>query len=410
MKNHRYTIAIFAFLLISSLKASASEPVSSGPEASSSAVAAHKTLAWSEKMQSLYRTLSSLMTDVSSDERFKNPKHRSEIEANAKKLADLAHDLNGKNVAAPDKDPSIAIFSSLFADGAKLAYRSLKAGHVEYSRELLRSIPGYCIACHTRNHSGPDFTSLPLDPVVSDLRASERGEFFAATRQYDRALREFDTVISDENIASGRPIEWTHALKDALGIAVRVKQDPKLSRTIVEKLIKSPGAPFFMKEDATHWLESIDAWSKEPLRATTSEEGLYEEAVRLLGQAHELQKFTVDHSADILYLRASAAIHNLLQIGPNGRHAGEAYLMAGLCYEVLSSFRIGEIQDIYYEACVRTNPHTPLAQACYHRYQESIYFGFTGSGGTYLPQDEKDKLKKLEEMATPATKPGKTQI
>jgi hypothetical protein len=83
--------------------------------------------------------------------------------------------------------------------------------------------------------------------------------------------------------------------------------------------------------------------------------------------------------------------------------------MAGICYEVLSSFHIGEIQDIYYEACVRTNPHTSLATACYHRYQESIYFGFTGSGGTFLPQGEKDKLRLLEEMAKPASQPLKVQ-
>lgn len=401
MKNRNYTIAVFAILLLSALRASATEPT---PEAT-----AHQNAAWSEKMRSLYRTLSSLMTDVSSDERFKNPKHRSEIEANTKKLADLAHDLNGKTVAAPDKDPSVAIFSSLFADEAKLAYRSLKAGHVEYSRELLRSIPGYCIACHTRNNSGPDFASLPIEPTAKDLRSIERGEFYAATRQYDRALKEFDAVISSENIASTRPVEWSHAVKDALAIAVRVKQDPKLAKAIVERLIKSPAAPFFMKEDAVHWLESIEAWSKEPSQTATNEEGLYSKAVLLLGQAHELQKYPVDHSADVLYLRASAAVHDLLQLGPDSRHAGEGYLMAGICYEVLSSFHIGEIQDIYYEACVRTNPHTPLATACYHRYQESLYFGFTGSGGTFLPQDEKDKLRLLEELAKPAAQPLKVQ-
>jgi hypothetical protein len=354
---------------------------------------------WSEKMRSLYRTLSALMTDVSSDSRFKDPRNRARIQSNAKKLADLAHSLGAKGMAPPDKDPSVGIFARLFADRAHIAYQSIKSGNIDNGRDLLRSIPGYCIACHTRNHSGPSFASLPIEPEGKDLRALERGEFFASTRQYDRALGEFNSVIGDASIASSRPFEWANAVKYALAIAVRVKQDPKLAKEIASKLASSTHAPFFMRENASKWAASIDDWSREPARTATNEEGLYSEAVKLLGQAHEIQKYPMDHSADILYLRASAAVHNLLQVGPNGRHAGEGYLMAGICYEVLSSFRIGELQDIYYEVCVRTNPSTSLATACYHRYQESVYAGYTGSGGTHLPRDEKERLKDLEEIA-----------
>lgn len=390
MRNSaNYRLVIFSLLGLSALIASFAGSAAESPQRSAQ---------WSVKMQSLYHTLSALMTDVSSDERFKNPKNRSAIEANAKKLSELAHELKGKS---PDQDPSVAIFGSLFSDQAKLAYQSFKEGHLEYSREILRSIPGYCIACHTRTNYGPDFASLPIEPTSKDLSGLAKGEFYASTRQYSRALREFGTVIDDTAYASTHPVEWSRAIKYALAIAVRVKQDPKQAKSITDKVIRSAGAPFFMKEDAGHWNESIDAWLKEPTRTATDEEGLYSEAVRLLGQAHEVQKYPLDHGADVLYLRASSAVHDQLQAFPSGRHSGEAYLMAGICYEVLSSFHIGEIQDIYYEACVRTHPHSTLAESCYHRYQESVFFGYTGSAGTEIPQDEKEKLGSLEKLAKP---------
>jgi hypothetical protein len=73
--------------------------------------------------------------------------------------------------------------------------------------------------------------------------------------------------------------------------------------------------------------------------------------------------------------------------------------MAGMCYDVLRSFHIGEIHEIYYERCVQDNPHTPLSEACFHRYEQAVYEGFTGSGGARLPDDLKDKLRFLEDLS-----------
>lgn len=336
------------------------------------------TAKWSEKMQGLYKSLARLMTNISSDARFKDPKNRASILRDAKALSELAHDLGTKGVTSPDKDPSVRVFSKLFADEAGRAYRALKAGNDAYGRALVRSIPGYCIACHTRNETGPDFAKLPLEPISGDLSRLEKGEFYASTRQYDRALKEFDAVIADPNAAKKAPIEWSQAVKYALAIAVRVKQDPALSRDIAERVVKSKHTPFFMKEDTKKWLVSIDEWSKEPPRKAATEEGLYNEAVRLLGKARTSQEYPADHAGDIHFLRASAAVHDLLQLGPDSRRAGEAYLMAGICYETLSSFRIGDVHEIYYEACVRSSPHTSLSSACFRRYQEAIFFGYTG--------------------------------
>ena len=76
---------------------------------------------WTQKMQNLYRSLADILADISSNERFNSPKNKIQIETHAKKLASLAHDLNNKDMKAPDQDPTIKILSGLFSDEAQHA-------------------------------------------------------------------------------------------------------------------------------------------------------------------------------------------------------------------------------------------------------------------------------------------------
>jgi hypothetical protein len=357
-------------------------------------------------MQSLYKTLGELITDVSSESRFNSPANKKRIEQNAKTLSKLAHDLTTPKNDSRDHDPSIQILGNIFADEAARAYRLLQTGKPPqraYARELLQSLPGYCIACHTRTQSGPSFTDMPLNPALKDLRSVEKGRFFAATRQFDRAIDEFSKVISEPGAATQRYSEWQEAVRNSLGIAVRMKQDPALAAKIVDQVLATKSVPFFMRQDALVWKSSIEEWQKEAARKIESEEGVYAEAVRLLAKAQQAQRFPADRGADIVYLRASAAVHRLLQFGKDAKHTNEGYLMAGLCYDVLKTYQLGELHEIYFESCIRSSPHSNLAQTCYKRYEQAIYDGFTGSAGTDIPDDIEQKLNELEVLALPAS-------
>jgi hypothetical protein len=57
------------------------------------------------------------------------------------------------------------------------------------------------------------------------------------------------------------------------------------------------------------------------------------------------------------------------------------------------------LHEFYYEACVRKAPKKPIAQSCYSRYEESIYAEYSGSGGTFLPDDVQAKLTELRAIA-----------
>ncbi|MEO5970193.1 MAG: hypothetical protein ABIQ95_09725 [Bdellovibrionia bacterium] len=404
----RYWFLLYGILTLSTVLDSTSRagaetpsPVSESKTGSKKDVTSIKNDAqWRKKMQGLYKTMIEITTDTSSDRRFNAPENKNRIEKNAKILADQAHDLS-KNGASSDPDPSIKIISGLFQNETKRAYSALKSGNRAYAKGILSQVSGFCIACHTRNNSGPSFSSLPLEPMANDLFPIEQGRFYAATRQYERALDLFQKVVSSPTAVIERPLEWEQAVRYGLAISVRVKKDPDQARALVERVIGSKKAPFFLKQDAAKWRESIIKWKEELPRKALTDEGLYSEARQLIAEASQIQKYPKDHAADILYLRATAVIHELLQKSPDGRNAQDALLMAGMSYDVLRPFNLDDIHDIYYQACIKKSPHTSTSEICYRRYEQSTYEGFTGSGGAFLPEDVKQHLQQLENLAHP---------
>jgi len=74
--------------------------------------------------------------------------------------------------------------------------------------------------------------------------------------------------------------------------------------------------------------------------------------------------------------------------------------MLGQAYDVLPDLGAWNIlPDIYYEACIRERPRSALARQCFKNYERNIVIGFSGSGGTYIPNSERKKLRALKKLA-----------
>ncbi|MEZ4750491.1 MAG: hypothetical protein R3B54_07630 [Bdellovibrionota bacterium] len=99
-----------------------------------------------------------------------------------------------------DADPSIGMLSVIFEDEAKHAQIALNQGHLEYARAMLLSLSSYCISCHTRTDFGPKFPVLKLDAKTDSLTTGEKADLFSATRQFDRALTEYEKIILDPKV------------------------------------------------------------------------------------------------------------------------------------------------------------------------------------------------------------------
>lgn len=358
--------------------------------------------AWSGKMQQLSKTLSEIMPDLVSG---KTPDKKAveRLKEGALSINRLAHQIDknakGKGAPPPDADPSLALLSTLFEREAKSALHALQSGNVEYGKNSLRMVTGYCASCHTRTNHGPQFSDIPA-AQTKGLSKMERAQLMVALRQFDQALAEFEEVIGDTVVAKKRQLEWGRAVRHAFTIAVRVKQDPDRALRIVQKVESLPSTPPLFREFITSWKQSVEEWKKEGKRSFATEDALIKEAERLGTAARNVQKFPMDHSADVLYLRLSLVAHELLTRYPDGKHVSETLYLLGNAYDLLDDQVISPLPEMYYETCIRRDPHSATAQKCYSRYESNVYFGYTGSGGTSIPDDLADNMKQLKELAS----------
>jgi hypothetical protein len=361
-----------------------------------------KSKSWNEKMRSLGKTLQALLIDLNSEARFNDPKNFKRIEKNAQEFARLAHDLKpqSKDAPSPDADLSVQIIANQFSSEAEHAVSVLKWGHRGYARNVLKSMTGYCIACHTRSQA-VGIPQLTDKNFVDSLKPLERADFLASTRQFEKALEEYEKILADPQTAANRPFDWERAVRSGLAVAVRVLKSPDRALSIVDRVLATPKAASFLKEQASQWKQSLNSWKAEPVSRPQTEEGYYSLAMKLIADAKSLQKYPADRSADVLYLRASAAVHDLLNFAPNGSRATDALYLAGLAYEVLNDLNLWDAHEFYYIACIQKSPHTEKARQCFRHYEQSIYGGFTGSSGTDIPKDVRDRLRLLDQLSNP---------
>ncbi|MBC7385133.1 MAG: hypothetical protein H7301_03095 [Cryobacterium sp.] len=350
-------------------------------------------------MRSLEATLNKVLVDTSSDSRFNDRKKFKSIERNASQLAKLAHSLFEKPGQSPDQDMSQALIGKDFATEADYAASTLKAGHREYARVILNSIAGFCIACHTRTAIGPQFASSKVAPEVEALPPLAKGNYFVATRNFDRALAEYQKITQDSDQAIADPFAYERALRAGLSVAVRVKKNPDLGLRLVESVIVNSKSPYYMKAQALEWKKSLLEWKAEKTFDSKDPGKIFEEANRLVMKARAIQKFPADPSADLVYLRASGLLHEFLSSAPTGLIASNAYYLAGISYDVLKDYGTRDFSEFYYRSCISTSPYTEISKDCYRRYEESVYLGYTGSGGTYIPPEIRARLNRYEKLS-----------
>ena len=365
---------------------------------------------WAARMQSLSAALSDLLPIVVSQSKFSDPQNQAKIESDVKAIRSLAHSINAE-AAPPNADPSMALFGSLFEDDIDRALESLKSGNKDYARGALKDATSYCVGCHTQTNNGPSYPRLSLDVNEKDLPKFDRAEFYAATRQFDLAIKEFEAVLKDPKLPEKDAFAWERAARSALAIAVRVQKDPAKSIDIVQALLRNRRAPKNVKRPAEQWLASLREWKKErPLREPAKSEDLLARASQLVESAQHAQKYPLDRAQDVTWLRAGSLLHELLG-RPNldGPTQAKALYLAGISSEATRDMNFWTMHETYYELCIRRLPHTESAQKCFDRLNDSVTLGYSGSAGVSIPADVRKRLTKMRELADAKAAPDEAR-
>lgn len=356
--------------------------------------------ALSHSMQGLKEGLTRLLPLVVDVRQYNNPDNQPQIDQLVSELYVTSKQVV-HNPAVTNMDPSLRFISTAFTDDLKRADESLKLGKREYARYTMLNMTAYCIECHTRTSSGPSFDSPQLEKTLTALKPLERAEYLLAVRQYDPAFKEFESVIKEGLNDGAHFFELEKAVRYALSIAVKFKQDPKKAQELVSLIEKSSKVPYYLKQNARSWSDAIKAWSKEKPKAKRTVQEQLRSAQNLVKKGNEARVGRSDRAGDIYFLRALSELHLVLAQQLGREQLGEALYLTGFSYESVHDLSASSLHENYYENCVRRVPHSAWSERCYKKLEESIYFGYTGSSGLRVPLDVQTQLQELQKQALP---------
>lgn len=392
------TILIAALLVVI---ACSSNRKSDSPTSSDQATVPSSDQPWPVRMQALSNTLSELLPLVVSRSKFNNASNFAKIETETRKLRSLAHSL--KMGETPNADPNMKIMGGLFEEDIERALDALKVGSREYARQILKNTTSYCIQCHTQTGTGPEFPRLDLSLNTDELTYHEQAEFFAATRQFDRAIEAYGKSLNDPNLAKFDPFEWEQTARAALAIFVRVKNDPDAAGKWLNRIRSHASLPDSIRSSLQHWRRSIQDWRREkkPENLDTPEKAIAR-AEELIKTAQKRQEFPMDHTQDVYFFRASRILHQFLEnYGPRHELSAKALYLSGVAAEATRDMNFWTLHETYYEYCIRVKPHSEQAQKCFQRLNDSVTLGYSGSGGVRIPPEVNKRLETFRTMAAP---------
>lgn len=363
---------------------------------------------WSGQMTDLKESLANLFPLIVDPAKFSAASNKAVIETEVKNLKNLSQRIS-HNQFVTVQDPSVRFLSRAFVEDLARIDESVQVGRMEYARYELMNVTSYCIECHTRTSTGPSFSGEHFTNALKNLRPLQRGEYLASTRQFDQALKEFDSILKAPPKEGISFDDWDRAARYALAIAVKYNKDPNKALEVSQTILNSGLAPYYLKQDAKVWSEAILEWKNEKKSKASANnvKAQLASVQALLSKGMMKQAGISDHAGDIYYLRALSEVHGMMLQSLDKQDLGQALYLTGSAYESVRSLSMWNLHENYYEACIRSASHTPWSEKCYKNYEESVYIGYSGSSGVNIPVDVQVRLSELKKLAFPELQKSK---
>ncbi|MGZ3775242.1 MAG: hypothetical protein ACXVCY_03780 [Pseudobdellovibrionaceae bacterium] len=355
---------------------------------------------WRAEMQIMKSTLTDLLPYASNSEAFNAPQNAMKIQDYLQKLTNGAKTLTQFHGQLKNtQDPTVGFVAQSFESNMASIQESISKGRRDYARFLILNTMSYCIECHTRTNSGPQFFGSETNKATLSLDPVERVEYYISTRQFKDALKTIEDTLKQNKDTSLFANE--KLIRYGITLTVKYFQDPAAALKLLKLASSTATIPFFLKRDIKSWEGSLNDWKKEKSSSSSNVNSKIELAKNFISKAENVDsKLNSLHAGDVLLLRANAILTGLFNETLTTAQKTRVLFLIGESYRLLPEHLFWTLHESYYEACIRTSPHTIQAERCYDAFEDSVLQGYTGSAGTYIPESTQKQLNELKKLAT----------
>lgn len=323
---------------------------------------------FSPTMKDSFDALATVTPWLSSPDAFRDPQHHEDVARALDTLSKLKHPfLRGSGTSST----SVA---KLFGNQATWAKEDFLARKTESARYRTRGLTQLCLGCHLREPTR-DFVDVQKRVERLVLPPLQKAELFAVTRQVDRALDVWGKELGRSVRLDSELYEQLDGLRLAVGVAVRLRDDPKLVQRLLAPQLFRFELPGFALREVESWNKDAVAWEKDRF-------GLAEQTpTTLMARARSLIESTGAEDTEaavperyVALLRAASYLDEALRQAPDGPYRAEALYLLGVTHPTTADSPLWQLEWMYLEACIRENPGTPIAQTCAQRLKDRTWF------------------------------------
>lgn len=354
---------------------------------------------WSGPMQVMALDVRNLLPYLYDAHSYRDPKNKDAIRRHLLEFAQAADHIKpemGRKILGDD--PLIDYSLKNLKEDLNRAVYSFQNGQTEYSRMVAKSSLGHCFRCHSVTQPGAT-TTWNLDHLDSlNLAPLEKADLFVATRKFDKALVHMEGFLAKPDFSRPNGFDFENLLRRYLALVIRVEKDPKRALARMEKVGTTEDTPHYLIDLMARWRQSLKNWANEKRVVIRNSQELFREVEKRFATAEKIQGYDKDRAGDVEYLRATALLHEGMKLVKSPKDQARALYLLGRSYEVLDELGSWNLHETYYEACLHKEPKSPMAKRCYSRLEASLYMGYSGSSGTNLPIEERERLKRLKAL------------
>jgi hypothetical protein len=282
---------------------------------------------------------------------------------------------------------SHVISANVIESHLKETINSFKGNYKLYSQKMMQAIPNLCFACHSRD----GVASLSSSKIKREKFSSDFdfAEYNYMTRNYKNADRFYDQVIKS---SPKHPMYATlvdKAFERKLTLYVKAFKSDSNKLAALSRQITKNELPKRVKTKVGQWVEILEGEKSKVDSISKIGFKKFKEKYLITSK---LPRFISGEREKIHYLYLLKELEFYLGKNPPAEEMPEVLYWLAYIDRPINHNLFYSLAEIYLKECILTYTKHPMAKKCFNEYEEAVIFSFSGSAGTFLPDDIKKEL------------------
>ncbi|MDC1175327.1 hypothetical protein OAT67_08015 [Bacteriovoracaceae bacterium] len=361
-------------------------------------------------MGDVFQSFLNLIPYMNNEMKFRDSKNETLIRNNLHKLTNaFEHAKHLKKINSPGFRPSYDVI----VEHLKHTKETFDSGNKVFARTRLKATTQICMTCHSQLERGASRNiKKKLESVTRGSFSSDfdYADFLYLTRNFNKAEVYYRNEIRNrieknkrlrkiQKSKEAHFLDYTieKSIKRLITLHTKINYNPQKAIDVMKDYKNNKNLAKKLREDIEEWEVALKEWSKNDYRGKFTSRKQVESFLTKNLRSLDVSSLS-DGSEDMTLLVASGALYRYLNRYPKSDIAPELLYWISVVDQQLNFNYLYSLSGMYLKECITQYSKSPFAKKCLAKYKDDIEFGYSGSGGTFIPKEERDEIKRLESV------------